>query len=231
MKILALETTDPIGSVAAMADGKLLLEMTLSPQQRTAQSLAPGIKKLLEHVGWKPADVQLVALTIGPGSFTGLRIGVAMAKTFAYAVGAEVLGINTLDAIAEAAPPDVSALTAVVDAQRGDIVSKSFIRDKEGFIVPTGDQCLLPIDQWLEQLPADMYVTGPVLGKISSRLPASVTMLDQTFWTPRAGMVAQLAHRQHTAGRCDDIWTLSPQYSRLSAAEEKLKDIERKVMT
>ena len=72
MNILALETTDSVGSVAAMADGKLLLELELNPQQRTAQSLPPGMATLLERVGWKPADVQLVALTIGPGSFTGL---------------------------------------------------------------------------------------------------------------------------------------------------------------
>jgi tRNA threonylcarbamoyladenosine biosynthesis protein TsaB len=222
MKILALDTTDPVGSVAAMADGNLLLELTLSSQHRTAQSLAPGIKSLLERLDWKPADVQLVALTIGPGSFTGLRIGIALAKTFAYAVGAEILGINTLDAIAEAAPPDVSALAAAVDAQRGDLVTRSFIRDQQGFFVPTGDQRLLPIDQWLQQLPAGMFVTGPVLGKFISRLPAHVTALDQKYWTPRAAMVAQLAHRQYAAGRRDDLWILTPQYSRRSAAEEKM---------
>ena len=138
MKILALETTDAVGSVAAMSDGNLLLELELNQQQRTAQSLPPGMKTLLERVGWKPADVQLVALTIGPGSFTGLRIGVTMAKTFAYSVGAEILGVNTLDTIAEAAPADVSALTAVIDAQRGDIVSRSFKRDPEGWLIAHG---------------------------------------------------------------------------------------------
>ena len=123
MKILAIETTDPVGSVAAMTDGKLLLEIELNSQQRSAQSLAPAMKTLMDRVGWKPADMQLVALTIGPGSFTGLRVGLAMAKTFAYAVGAEIMGINTLETIAEAAPENVSALTAAIDAQRGDIVS------------------------------------------------------------------------------------------------------------
>lgn len=223
MKILALETTDPVGSVAAMADGKLLLEMDLNPQQRSARSLPPGIKTLLERVGWKSADVQLVALTIGPGSFTGLRVGVTMAKTFAYSVGAEVFSVNTLDAIAEAAPANVSALTAIIDAQRGDIVVRSYIRDLEGCINPTGDQRLLPIDQWLEELPVGMAVAGPVLSKIASRLPEHVTMLGHEYWTPRAGMVAKLAHRQYAAGRRDDLWTLLPQYSRRSAAEEKLK--------
>jgi tRNA threonylcarbamoyladenosine biosynthesis protein TsaB len=223
VNILALETTDWIGTGAAMADGKLLLELGLNPQQRTAQSLAPGIATILERVGWKPADVQLVALTIGPGSFTGLRVGVTMAKTFAYAVGAEVLGINTLDAIAEAASEDISAVTTVIDAQRGAVVVREFVRGTEGFFLPAGDQRLISIDHWLQDLPTGMAVTGPALAKLASRLPAHVTALDQKYWTPRAAMVAQLAHRQYTAGRRDDLWTLAPQYSRQSAAEEKLQ--------
>ena len=214
MNILALETTDSVGSVAAMADGKLLLELGLNPQERTARSLPPGIATLFERVGWKPADVGLVALTIGPGSFTGLRVGVTMAKTFAYSVGAEVLGVNTLDTIAEAAPADLSALTAAIDAQRGNVVVRSFSRGPDGALQPPGDQRLVSIDRWLQELPAGMVVTGPALTKIAPRLPSHVILLDQKYWTPRAAMVAQLAHRQYTAGRRDDLWTLVPQYSR-----------------
>jgi tRNA threonylcarbamoyladenosine biosynthesis protein TsaB len=100
VKILSLETTDLSGSVAASDSSKLLLELELNTSQRSAQSLAPAINSLLQQVGWKPADVELVAVTVGPGSFTGLRVGVTTAKTFAYAVGAEVLGIDTLETIA-----------------------------------------------------------------------------------------------------------------------------------
>ncbi|MGA2060110.1 MAG: tRNA (adenosine(37)-N6)-threonylcarbamoyltransferase complex dimerization subunit type 1 TsaB [Thermoguttaceae bacterium] len=221
MNILALETTNWIGSVAAMTEGKLLLELELNPQQRTAQSLPPGIETLLKRVGWKPADVHLVALTIGPGSFTGLRIGVTMAKTFAYSVGAEVLGINTLETIAQSTPANVPTITAVIDAQRGDVVVRPFSRGPEGFFLPVGDQQLISIDRWLQELPAGMAVAGPALAKLASRLPAHITALDEKYWTPRAAMVAQLAHRQYATGRRDDLWTLAPQYSRRSAAEEK----------
>ena len=100
MRILALETTDKTGSVAAIDDDNLLAELMLDHTQRSAQSLAPAMQRLLKQVGWLPADVQLVAVSVGPGSFTGLRVGVTTAKVFAYAVGAEVLGIDTLEAIA-----------------------------------------------------------------------------------------------------------------------------------
>ncbi|MCC6126687.1 MAG: tRNA (adenosine(37)-N6)-threonylcarbamoyltransferase complex dimerization subunit type 1 TsaB [Pirellulales bacterium] len=100
MKILALETTDLSGSVAASDGSNVLLELELNPQQRSARSLAPAVKSLLQQVGWRPADVQLVAVTVGPGSFTGLRVGVTTAKTFAYAAGAEIVAIDTLETIA-----------------------------------------------------------------------------------------------------------------------------------
>src|SRR4030042_1258471 len=106
MRILALETTDKAGSVAAMADGNLLAELTLGQTQRSAQSRAPAMLALLKQVGWRPADVQLVAVSVGPGSFTGLRVGVTTAKVFAYAIGAEVLAIDTLETIASGAPKE-----------------------------------------------------------------------------------------------------------------------------
>ncbi|HEY4759964.1 MAG TPA: tRNA (adenosine(37)-N6)-threonylcarbamoyltransferase complex dimerization subunit type 1 TsaB [Thermoguttaceae bacterium] len=221
MKILALETTQAVGTVAAMDNANLLLELELNPAQRSAQSLVPGIRNLLKQVGWNPIDVQLVATTIGPGSFTGLRIGVTMAKTFAYATGADILGVNTLETIAQAAPDNISDLTAVIDAQRGELVARSFMRGSDGWMAPMGVEQLVSIDRWLQELPEGMVVTGPVLAKILPRLPEHVIVLDQQYWSPRAALVARLADRQYAAGRRDDFWRLTPHYSRRSAAEEK----------
>ena len=225
MKILALETTDLAGSVVAMDGYNLLLELELNPKQRSAQSLAPGIKNLLDRVGWKPADVQLVAVAVGPGSFTGLRVGVATAKTFAYAVGAEVLGVDTLETIAQAAPTEIAALTAVVDAQRGELVSgDAFVRDAEGWFVPAGEQKLIDIEQWLSSLPPGTVVSGPMLRKLAGRLPAGIVPLDERYWPPWAGNVARLAQHHYAAGRRDDLWKLVPRYSRQSAAEERWRE-------
>jgi tRNA threonylcarbamoyladenosine biosynthesis protein TsaB len=176
LKILSLETTDLTGSVAAGDGSKVLLELELNPQQRSAQSLAPAIRSLLQQVGWQPAEVQLVAVTVGPGSFTGLRVGVTTAKTFAYAVGAEILGIDTLETIAAnitvtqkragaSSPPALeqetianedfsllSQLEVVLDAQRGEVVTCSFSPSDDGWFHPAGQQRLVPIDPWLAEL-------------------------------------------------------------------------------
>lgn len=227
MKVLALETTERVGSVAAMSDGKLICELSLDPQMRSAQSLAPGMKTMLERVGWRPADVDLLATTVGPGSFTGLRVGVAAAKVFAYAVGADILGVDTLEVIAARAPAAVRAVSVAVNAQRGEVVAQSFRRGEDGWFQPGGPAALVEIDAWLESLAPGVCASGPILRKIADRVPDSVTLVDPQYWAPSAEAVARLATRQYAAGRRDDVWSLVPRYSRRSAAEEKRKKREQ----
>ncbi len=221
MRILALETTERRGSVAAMDTLELLAERSLAEEVRTAQSLVPAMQDLLAAVGWRPGDVQLAAVSRGPGSFTGLRIGITTAKVFAYAVGAEVLGVDTLEVIAAAAPADVEELLAVMDAQRGQVVARRFSRQAEGSFAPVGPQQLVDVEAWMNDLPAGITVSGPVLTRLRDRLPSHVRVLEPSFWPPRASVVARLAARDYALGRRDDLWTLSPHYFRRSAAEEK----------
>ncbi len=227
MRILALETTDRIGGVAAIADGNLLAELTLNPRQRSAQSLLPAVDSLLRQVGWQPADVQLVAVSIGPGSFTGLRVGVTAAKVFAYAVGAEALGVNTLEAIAaNYADTQRDTVSVVIDAQRGEVVVQRFVRQADGWFESAGPEELLDADAWLARISPlpkgeGTIVTGPGLLRLLDRLPPGVVALDENYWRPRAAVVGRLAARHYAQGRRDDLWKLVPHYYRRSAAEEK----------
>ncbi|MEN6494390.1 MAG: tRNA (adenosine(37)-N6)-threonylcarbamoyltransferase complex dimerization subunit type 1 TsaB [Thermoguttaceae bacterium] len=221
MKILALETTEAIGTVAALCDANLLYEHELNPQQRSAQSLAPGLKAALERVGWAPAEVELVAVSVGPGSFTGLRVGVTTAKAFAYSVGAEVMGIDTLEVIAGRAPAEVQTLATAVDAQRGQIIAGLFQRGADGWFETVGTSQLLDAKAWLANLAPGTPVTGPALRKLGGRIPSHVTVLPPELWGPTAASVGQLAAHYYGLGRRGDLWSLSPHYSRPSAAEEK----------
>jgi len=221
LNILALETTERIGSLAVAQDDNLLLHLRLSEQMRSAQSVAPGLRHLLDRIGWKPSDVDLVALTIGPGSFTGLRIGVATAKAFAYAVGAEVLGVDTLETIAAAAPSRFDRVAVAVDAQRGEVVAATFTRGVDGRPKLESRSCLLEVETWIEQVPPGVPLSGPILRRIASRLPPGTILTPEATWAPKASIVARLAARHYAAGRRDDLWKLAPVYSRQSAAEEK----------
>ena len=102
MLILAFDTSGSAGSVALLDGPRVLAERAArSPSRRSAQTLAPAIARAAGRGGHRSrATCGLVATTIGPGSFTGLRVGVTTAKTFAYAVGRECLGVSTLEVIA-----------------------------------------------------------------------------------------------------------------------------------
>ena len=105
MWILAFDTSGFAGSVALLqaasgAELQVVAERTLDPTRRSAQTLAPAMAEVLAAAGIRPTDVRLVATTIGPGSFTGLRVAATAAKTFAYAARADVIGLSTLDVIA-----------------------------------------------------------------------------------------------------------------------------------
>ena len=224
MKILALETTERIGSLATHDGDKVIQQKTLDADSRTAQSLAPGIKELLASTGWGAKDLDLVAVTIGPGSFTGLRIGVTTAKTLAYAAGAEVLGIDTLEVIAAGTPEGIDQVAVAVDAQRGEVVAATFTRGESGQFTQDGGQQILAADDWLAGLTEGTAVSGPIVRKLLDRIPAGLTVVEEQYRIPTAAAVAELAARAYRQGRRDDLWKLAPKYSRRSAAEERWEE-------
>lgn len=221
MRILALETSGVAGSVAALQGESLLAQRQLAADDRSARTLAPQCQTLLALVGWRPADVQLVAVTAGPGSFTGLRVGVTMAKTWAYAVGADLVGVDTLEVIAEQAPADIADLWAASDAQRQQLFVARWARQPLGgwrSVVPTHIEDRAA---WLRSLVAPTAVSGPALAACAGLLPPDVRVLDESLWAPLACAVGQVAWRHYQAGQRDDPMQLVPLYLRRTAAEEQ----------
>jgi tRNA threonylcarbamoyladenosine biosynthesis protein TsaB len=220
MRIVAIETSGRFGSVAALtgegSDVSLVSQSTLGGDQRTAQALAPALHELLEQIGWTPSSIQLVAVTVGPGSFTGLRIGVTTAKTICYAVGAEVIGVNTLAAMAAQAPKESLPLWTILDAQREELFVAKF---HDGSL---GATAIVARDSWLAQLQPGDRVCGPPLRSLGALLPPGVIMVPIDCWQPMAAAVGHVGWQGYRSGRRDDVWQLLPQYYRASAAEEKL---------
>jgi len=176
----------------------------------------------LDSVGWSPLDIQLIAVTQGPGSFTGLRIGVTAAKTLAYAVGAEVIGVNTLKVIASQVPAERQDVWAVMDAQRGQLFTARF-RRREGDWEAIVETHIMDNGLWLQSLTPDAAVTGPGLAKLRDRLPSGIAVVQESCWTPEAATVGRVGYLEFRAGKRDDLWALAPEYFRKSAAEEKFE--------
>ncbi|MBA4017460.1 MAG: tRNA (adenosine(37)-N6)-threonylcarbamoyltransferase complex dimerization subunit type 1 TsaB [Pirellula sp.] len=225
MRILALETSGLGGSVALFDDATATLNsVELKPGQRSAQALAPAIQNALTATSWLPTDVESIAVTVGPGSFTGLRIGVTTAKTLAYALDAALIGVNSLDVLACAVPTGSARLWAVLDAHRGQLFAASYRTDSDGCWQreDATTECSLPtVDDWLAQLQPGEIVTGPILARLKARLPTGVIAAPEVLWQPQAAYVANVGARLFAQGHRDDLWNLVPYYGRLSAAEEK----------
>jgi tRNA threonylcarbamoyladenosine biosynthesis protein TsaB len=227
--ILALDTSGSFGSVALLDGDRLLGQIALDAQRRAAQTLAPAIVQLLKDHRCEAQQVRLVAVGIGPGSFTGLRIAVTTAKTFAYAVNAETIGVSTLEAIAAGVPATLLGrsacrVQAVIDAHRRELFGGRFIvelSDDGPRLTRESPDGLISADEWVAALAEGAIVTGPGLARVESRLPARVVVVPPEHREVQAATLGRLAWRDYLAGRRDDLWKLAPIYLRPSYAEEK----------
>lgn len=225
MKMIAIETTGSGSSVAAANAGEVAATLSLDADLRTVQSLVPTIHKLLRDLGWRPAELRLVAVAAGPGSFTGLRIGVATAKTLAYATGAECLAINTLETIAHRAASDPAwsggaRLHVAIEAYRQRVHAATF-RRHQGWPAWKSETEMLDHATWLSRLAAGDIVSGTAVGKLGDQIPSNIARTDPALWRPTADEVARVAWRRYVAGERHDMWRLAPFYFGASAAEEK----------
>jgi len=225
MKILALETTEKFGSVALLNDTHVLAEIVLPKDRRSSQTLHPSMQTLFETTQTAPAKIDVVAIVTGPGSFTGLRVGVTTAKMFAYTTGAKVIALDTFQTVAFGNGDTVggSLISVGVDAQRGEVVAAILQRTEEGSIKIVREPELITVADWWSH--ADQYedvlFSGPALERWNTKAPPHIVLAPESDWFPQASSAGKLAAGQITSGQFDDMWTLLPIYSRSSAAEEK----------
>lgn len=230
MRVLALETSGRNGSIAilnGLTDGttQIVGQAELSDGQRAAESLLPMIGGLLDQVDWQPGSVQLVSVATGPGSFTGLRMGVTTAKTFAYAAGAKLVAIHTLAALAwpvcsiSGQQGASRRLWSILNAHRHELFVACF--EQAGIPGQNPPTRVMGIPAWLAQLQPGDSVVGPPLEKLASQLPTGVEAAAKRWWQPGAVAVGQLGVPLAVQSKQVDPMQLVPQYFRKSAAEEK----------
>lgn len=251
LNLLALETSGRSGSVAlsrcshdlrklqdsigneatreSLLDRITTHSIELDPRWGSAKTLAPAIEKLLLEHGLRVTDLQAIAVVQGPGSFTGLRVGIATGKVMAYALGIPVIAVDTLDVIAKdffnsqreySAPID---LFVVVDAFRGQSFwGRYHLCDRRMVqVVPTriDDNERLAEEIQRREKDAETIVIGPSLQKLKDCVSQQqITWLERQ---PQAVVVAELGWQAWVRGETADIIGLLPTYYRSSAAEEK----------
>jgi len=162
VRILAIETATPASSVAIGEDGELLGSAVNVDRRRHVGFLIPAIDFCFSQSGWKPHDIDIVALDVGPGPYTGLRTGIATAQAFAAAVGAPMVTVSSLTVIALRAATGRRRIWPVVDMRRGQVAVAPF-RPLPGGVAPDGKPEVIKPDDFralLEAEGSDSLVVG-----------------------------------------------------------------------
>jgi tRNA threonylcarbamoyladenosine biosynthesis protein TsaB len=224
MNVIAIETSGRIGSVAAARDEKILLERSFEKGMRHGRDLVPVLRDITQVVGWKPSDIQLVAISIGPGSYTGLRIGVACVKTIAYTTGAETVAVPTLDILAQNGLTEFPTICPVLDAKRKQVYAALYRRER-GVLVRKTDDLLIFAGDLVSRLstecPKPVFLLGDGLAAYRAQFTADrIFHAEEKLWTARASLVARLGFARFKSGQRDSWQALTPRYLRRPEAEE-----------
>jgi tRNA threonylcarbamoyladenosine biosynthesis protein TsaB len=224
MKILAIDTSTEWPVVGLATGPDRIWAARPAATRRHGRDLVPSIRDLLAAASTRVNELELIAVGLGPGSYTGLRIGLTAAKVLAYASGAVLVGFDSLEAAAEDTPSDALHVVAVADAQRGDVYTAELRRAVPGgslaLIVPSRVESL---ESWANRLGEGAVVVGPGLAsdRIRAAIPVGVAIHQTDPPGPRPSTLIELAARLQAAGRRDDLWALEPNYLRRSAAEDQ----------
>ena len=225
MRILAFETTAKAGSVA-LWDGKLLAESYQNTGLTHSQTLLEMAQDMLKSCGLTPQQVEAVAVAAGPGSFTGVRIGVAAAKGFAWGSEIPCCGVSTLEAMAENLGVYDGYVVPVMDARRSQVYNAVFKAEKGVLTRLTEDRAisLEELGKALEPVACPVFLVGDGSSLTYETLKQQVqnlVMPPEHKCHQRAAGVALVASRMLEKGEPCDGTSLTPNYLRLSQAERE----------
>lgn len=229
MNVLAIETSGDVSRLAVVGPDGLLAELAFRHRMELSGRIAVEVGEVLRMAGLEVAGVEGVAVSAGPGSFTGLRIGVTFAKSFAFARGIPVTGVGTLDAIANEHPvPGPAMLCAVLSASATEVFSGLYRwhgdspeRDSEERLEPVSE-----LAARLERSGTVVLVAGN-LGVHRALLAAAVgprLVLAPEDWGPSAAAIGRLGREAILAGSAQPVHALAPRYLRPSAAEARRRE-------
>ncbi|MEO1991677.1 MAG: tRNA (adenosine(37)-N6)-threonylcarbamoyltransferase complex dimerization subunit type 1 TsaB [Pirellulales bacterium] len=229
MNILAIDTSLSTGSVAAMLhreNGVHVTEKPLGEARGHARRLVQTLTTAAESIGFHVRDADIVAVVNGPGSFTGLRVGVTTAKALCWASAAKLIGVSGFDIVARRTSKMCSGHTTIniaFDAGRDEVYATEARANENalsGWCLTGGK--LFAREQWLESLPPGRCVSGPAMESCAIEAASrGLTVAPSDVWHPSASDVATLGHILSIVKISDAPADLLPEYSRPSYAEEK----------
>ena len=220
--MLLLETSHQPGHVGLALGDQLQARRQLASGRHNARDLAPAMAALLGELGWAARDLDAVAVGRGPGSYTGLRVGIMSAKTMAYVTGCPLVAVDTFAILAEQTPPEAQRIDIIADAQKEAAYVQSFAREDVAWKA-TDELRIREFGEWLESRDPSAWVGGPGLLRYRDRL-GGVAVPPVECWSPGLEALLVLATRRLDLGERDDPFSLEPLYLRASSAELQWRD-------
>lgn len=219
---LVVECSGRAARLAVAEGGELRAEAELPESRRHARDLAATAARLFAEQGVALRDAGGVLAARGPGSFTGLRVGLVSAQTLAYATGCALVLADTFAAVAARTPDALSRVDVISDGLQAHVYVQSWERSPAGW-GPVAPLSIRPIASWLAGRHPDAAATGPGVSACAALLPAELPRVPPEWRDPTpAGLL--LAARAGLAGVSQVGWLeAEPLYLRGSSAEEKLK--------
>jgi tRNA threonylcarbamoyladenosine biosynthesis protein TsaB len=225
VKILAIDTSTSVGSIALVEGEQLKAQHILNISATHNQRLLPGIDRILEDSGWSLEDLDAFAVSLGPGSFTGLRIGLSIIKGLAWATGKPLAGVPTLDALAASVSLVHHPVCPVLDARKGEIYTALYRQHSDNPPERLTPYMAIKPEKLVDLITETTVLVGDALLRYGDYLKRELG--DRLLQPPphlnmvQASSVAWLALRMLRSGKHEDVSSCTPLYVRPSEAELK----------
>ena len=234
MKILGIDTSSMAASVAVIEDNKLICEYTINTKKTHSQKLMPMIENMLGLSDLNVREINAIAVCEGPGSFTGLRIGMATAKAIAHVNDIPVIGVNSLEALAANMNLCDKKICSILDAQRNQVYTGRY--QYEGTkLVEIKEIGIQQIDELLEELAQSgeqWILVGEAVYKYEDKIReiSNIEIPAASNNVTKAGSLCSVAKVKFDEGKdIFDCYTVNPLYIRKSQAEEQYEEKQRKL--
>jgi len=222
MKVVGIETSGFIGNIAVCDGNTVVGKKMYGKNLSHDKEIVSSLESIFNEIKWDPNDIDLIAVSIGPGSYTGLRIGVTCAKTLAYGLGKPVIGIPTLDVLAENVKDhNAKTICPVIDAKRKSVYACIYDRNNKRIT----DFLIISPDSLIDILPDSALIFGDGIAPYKQIFAQKefIILSDEKPGIADAANVARLGLERYERGMRCEINSLVPLYLRKSEAEERLE--------
>ncbi|MGR3300988.1 MAG: tRNA (adenosine(37)-N6)-threonylcarbamoyltransferase complex dimerization subunit type 1 TsaB [Candidatus Scalindua sp.] len=225
MKVVGIETSGSIGSVAVCDGSTVVGRQTFGKASNHGKEIVSSLAAVFNEIKWKPEDIDLIAVSIGPGSYTGLRIGITCAKTLAYGLGKPVIDVPTMDVLVRNIKDDVKHICPVIDAKRKRVYACIYDRNNNKNKRITDFLFITP-EELRDILPESTLIFGDGVAPYKEIFAQGNITIEEDGnpGIAEAVNVARLGLERYEQGDRCEINSLVPLYLRKSEAEERLEE-------